>query len=232
MAVITISRQYGCGGEYVAERVAENLGFRLFNKELVKFAAILTGTDEDKVKGFDEEQFSTVHSFMSKYFDTNMFSDLFEQTDYAPKTVKQMLTQEHETFFDVYSKDESITDANSFQDMVRRIINKAAEEMNAVVLGRGGVCILEEHPQAMHFRLVATMEDRVKWVAMREELTEKEAHEKIKEVDNRKRKYFKHFFGRSIDDHWMYHGILNLSKLDLQEATHAIAGIAQTKFEL
>ena len=232
MAIITISRQYGCGGEYVAERVSDALGFRLFNKELVKFAAILTGTDEEKVKAFDEEQHSSVRSFMSKYFDTNMFADLFETTDYAPKTVKQMMSQEHEAFFDIYSREENITDASSFHEMVRRIINKAAEEMNAVVLGRGGVCILEDHPQSMHFRLVATMEDRVKWVSMREELSEKDAHEKIKEVDSRKRKYFKHYFGRSIDDHWMYHGILNLSKLDLQEATLAIAGIAKTKFEL
>jgi len=76
------------------------------------------------------------------------------------------------------------------------------------------------------------MEDRIKWVAMREELTKKEAEEKIKDTDNRKRKYFKHYFGRSIDDHWMYHGILNLSKLDLQEATEAIVEIAKIKFQL
>lgn len=232
MAIITISRQYGCGGEYVAERVAEMLNFRLFNQELVKFAAILTGSDEEKVKAFDEEQHSNVRTFLSKYFDTNMFADLFKDSDYSPKTVRQMMSQEHEAFFDVYSRDENITDAESFQEMIRRIINKAADEMNAVILGRGGVCILEDHPQALHFRLVATMDDRVKWVSMREELTEKEAYEKIKDTDNRKRKYFKHYFGRGIDDHWMYHGILNLSKLDLQEASRAISGIAGIKFDL
>lgn len=232
MAVITISRQYGCGGEYVAERASEILNFRLFNKELVKFAAILTGSDEEKVKMFDEEQHSNVRSFMSKYFDMNMFTDLFKNTDYSPRTMRQMMSQEHEAFFDVYSKDENITDANSFHTMLRRIINKAADEMNAVVLGRGGVCILEDHEQALHFRLVASMEDRIKWVAMREELTEEEAEDKIKDTDSRKRKYFKHYFGRSIDDHWMYHGILNLSKLDLQEATEAIVEIAKIKFKL
>ncbi|ADD68207.1 hypothetical protein Dacet_1437 [Denitrovibrio acetiphilus DSM 12809] len=232
MAIITISRQYGCGGEYVAERLAENLKFRLFNKELVKFAAILTGSDEEKVKLFDEEQHSSVRSFMSKYFDINMFADLFKNTDYSQKTVRQMMSQEHEAFFDVYSRDENITDAESFHEMVRRIINKAADEMNAVVLGRGGVCILEDHPKAIHFRLVATMDDRVRWVSMREELSEKEAYEKIKDTDNRKRKYFKHYFGRSIDDHWMYHGVLNLSKLDLEEASLAIGKIAEIKFNL
>lgn len=232
MAVITISRQYGCGGEYVAERVSDSLGFRLFSKELIKFAAILTGTDEEKVKVFDEEQHSSFRSFMSKYFDMDMFSDLFKQTDYSPKTLKQMMSQEHEAFFDVYSRDENITDAESFQKMIKRIINKAREEMNAVILGRGGVCILEDNPTAPHFRLVASMDDRVKWVSTREEISEKEAYEKIKDVDSRKRKYFKHYFDRSIDDHWMYHGILNLSKLDLTEASNAIADIARTKFKI
>jgi cytidylate kinase len=184
MAVITISRQYGCGGEYVCERVAEKLGFRLFHKELVKFAAILTGSDEDKIKIFDEEEHSTMRSFMSKYFDPNMFSDLFEKTDYSEKTLRQMMNEEHETFFGTYSTGDPIVDSTSFQSMIRRIINKAAEEMNAVFMGRGAVCILEDFPQALHFRLVATMEDRVHWVSMREELTERQAHDRIKEIEN------------------------------------------------
>jgi len=232
VAVITISRQYGCGGEYVAERVAEILGYRLFNKELVKFAAILTGSDENKIKAFDEEQHSTFRSFMSKYFDANMFSDLFKDTDYSPKTLRKIMSEEHEAFFDVYKGSENIVDAESFQEMIKRIINKAAEDMNAVILGRGGVCILEDNIEALHFRLVATMDDRVKWVCMREEMSKKDAYEKIKDTDNRKRKYFKHYFDRSIDDHWMYHGILNLSKLDLTEATHAIVDIAKTKYKI
>jgi len=232
MAVITISRQYGCGGEYVAERVADQLKFRLFNKELVQFAAVLSGSDEEKIKMFDEEEHSTLRSFMSKYFDMNMFSDLFTDTDYSPKTIRQIISNENETFFDTYGKQDDISDADAFQEMVRKIISKAAESMDAVILGRGGVCILEDHPQAMHFRLVATMEDRIKWVSMREELTEKQAHEKIKDIDNRKRKYFKHHFDRSIDDHWMYHGILNLSKLDIEQASLAIVDIAKTKFKL
>lgn len=232
MAVITISRQYGCGGEYVAERVAEALNYRLFNKELVQFAAILTDSDPERIKAFDEEHHSSVRSFISKFFDVNMFSDLFEKTDYSPKTLRKMMSEEHEAFFDVYSRADNISNAESFHEMIRRIINKAAEEMDAVILGRGGVCILEKHPEALHFRLVATLEDRVKWVSMREEISEKAAHDKIVEVDNRKRKYFKHYFDRSIDDHWMYHGILNLSKLDLSEASEAVIHMAQTKFKI
>jgi len=234
MAIITISRQYGCGGEHVCERIAERLEFRLFHKELVKFAAILTGASEEQVKGFDEEEHSTFRSMMSKYFDTNMFSDLFDHTDYSDYSEKMqnIIDKENETFFDTYSSADPVVDSTTFQDMIKRIINKAAEEMDAVIMGRGGVCILENHPKALHFRLVAKMEDRIRWVSMREELTPKEAEDRIKEIDGRKRKYFKHYFKKGIDDHWMYHGVLNLSKLDMEEAALAIVNIAKTKFEL
>lgn len=231
MAVITISRQYGCGGEHVCERISEKLNFRLFHKELIKFAAILTGADEETVKKYDEEEHSTMRSLMSKYFDTNMFSDLFDQTDYSDK-MRKIIDREDETFFDTYSSADPVMDSTTFQDMIQRIINKAADEMNAVIMGRGGVCILENHPQSLHFRLVAKMEDRIRWVSMREELTAKQAEERIKEIDSRKRKYFKHYFKKGIDDHWMYHGVLNLSKLDVEEAALSIVNIAKTKFEL
>ena len=167
---------------------------------------------------------------MSKYFDTSMFGDMFKQTDYSEKTVRELLADEQDTFFGKYSSD-VVLDSESFQEMMKKIINKAADTTDAVIVGRGGVCILENNPQALHFRLVATMEDRIKWVSEREKVTRKKAEEHINEIDDRKRKYFKHYFDRNIDDHWMYHGVLNLSKLDIEEASLAITEIAKIKFK-
>lgn len=235
MAVITISRQFGCGGEYVAERVAEKLKFKLLHKELIKIASILMSADEEKIKQFDEEQHSSVRSFMSKYFDLSIFSDFLNQTDYsqvADKPVKDVVKLDPETFFGKYSSDDTALDSESFQTMMIKIINKAADTTNSVIVGRGGVCILENNPLALHFRLVAKLEDRIKWLSEREKITEKKAKENIEEIDMRKRKYFKHYFDRSIDDHWMYHGILNLSKLDIEEAALAIVEIAKIKFKI
>jgi cytidylate kinase len=232
MAVITISRQFGCGGEYVAERVADLLEFKLFNKELVKYAAVLTGSDEKKIKIFDEEEHSTFRSFMSKYFDMNMFSDLFSETDYSAKTLRQIMADQQDSIFDSYGKQDSIDDAEAFQEMLRRIINKVAEHTDAVIVGRGGVCILQNNPQAVHVRFVAEMEDRIEWVSSREKLSRKQAMERIKDVDSRKRSYFKHYFDKDIDDHWLYHCVFNLSKLDIQEASMAIVGLAKLKLKL
>ena len=40
MAVITISRQYGSGGDEVASRLCELLGYRLFDKQMMAQIAV------------------------------------------------------------------------------------------------------------------------------------------------------------------------------------------------
>lgn len=235
MAVITISRQFGCGGEYVAERVSEKLGFRYLHKELIKIAAVLMSTDEEKLQQFDEEQFSTVRSFMSKYFDTGMFSEMLSKTDYSEKEakeLKELAVKDTETFFTRYTPDTTAFDDSSFQEMIKKIVMKAYDTTNAVIMGRGGVSILGDLPDTLHFRLIADLEDRVRWVSARENITKKEAHDKVIAIDARKAKYFKHNFDKNIDDNNIYHGVLNLSRLDIEEAALAIAAIARIKFKL
>jgi len=232
MAIITVSRQYGSGGEYVAELVAEKLGFKFLHKELIRIASILMSTNEDKLKQFDEEEFSTTRAFLSKYFDFGMFHDMLNTTDYSEKTAKEVAMQEAETFFSKYNPDTTAFDSETFQEMIKKIIIKASDTTNAVIMGRGGVSILAGVPDTLHFRLVADFEDRVRWLSARENISKKEAGEKIKEVDKRKEKYFKHHFSRQIDDPMIYHGVLNLSKLDIEEASLAIAATARIKFKL
>lgn len=235
MAIITISRQFGCGGEYVAERVAEKLGFRYLHKELIKIAAVLMSTDEEKLQQFDEEQFSTMRSFMSKYFDTGMFTDMLGKTDYSEKEakeLKELAIKDTETFFTKYTPDTTAFDSESFQEMIKKIILKAYDTTNAVIMGRGGVSILGGLEDTLHFRLIADMEDRVRWVSARDNITKKQAHDKIAEIDARKAKYFKHNFDKNIEDYGIYHGILNLSKLEIEEASLAIKAIAKIKFKL
>ncbi|MGE4266126.1 MAG: AAA family ATPase [Deferribacterales bacterium] len=232
MAVITISRQYGCGGEYVAERIAEKLGFKFLHKELIRIASVLMSTDEEKLKQFDEEEFSSMRSFMSKYFDLGMFADMLGKTDYSEKTAKEIAMQEAETFFEKYNPDTTAFDSDSFQAMIKKIIVKAADTTNSVIMGRGGVSILADVPDTLHFRLIAFEDDRIRWVSARENISKKDAKDRIAEVDKRKEKYFKHHFNQDINDQWMYHGTLNLSKLDIEEASLAITAIAKIKFKL
>lgn len=48
--VITIAREYGSGGHLLGERLAEKLGIKLYDRELIKMAAGLSGMDEQYIK--------------------------------------------------------------------------------------------------------------------------------------------------------------------------------------
>ena len=50
MAVITVSRQLGSGGDRIAERVAEELGFAFVDRRLVEEIAQITDTSVEEVE--------------------------------------------------------------------------------------------------------------------------------------------------------------------------------------
>ena len=53
--IITIDREYGSGGHEVGKRLAEQLGIKFFDEELIERAAMGTGYVEEYVKENDEK---------------------------------------------------------------------------------------------------------------------------------------------------------------------------------
>lgn len=53
--IITIGRQYGSGGRYIARHVAEKMGYRFFDDELLSLAAKKAGFSEAIIRQFDEK---------------------------------------------------------------------------------------------------------------------------------------------------------------------------------
>lgn len=56
--IITIGREFGSGGHEIATKVANELGFKLFDKEMIKETAMLNGISESLVQYFDEKPMS------------------------------------------------------------------------------------------------------------------------------------------------------------------------------
>jgi cytidylate kinase len=54
--VVTISRQLGSGGTHVARLVAKELGFPLYDKEIVEHVATLSGADPSQIANMDEHR--------------------------------------------------------------------------------------------------------------------------------------------------------------------------------
>ena len=66
--VITLARQYGCGGRTVSKMVADKLGIKYYDKELINIAAEQNGVDGEFYKNFDEKagtKFASMFSMSS-----------------------------------------------------------------------------------------------------------------------------------------------------------------------
>jgi cytidylate kinase len=63
--VITISREYGSGGVFIAEKLAKKLGYDLFHQEIIQEMAISANIGKRIVKTLDEKGLSTLDESIS-----------------------------------------------------------------------------------------------------------------------------------------------------------------------
>lgn len=232
MPIITISRQFGCGGEYVAERVANALGYKYVSKELIEYIALLTGTDESTVHAFDEEEHSSMKASISKFMDMNMFKDMFSKNNDADLEMVEYIDEKKKLFNDQSQSDFAGFDSDAFAKMVERVLYYLVNEDNVIILGRGGQCILQNEQNAFHVRLYAPIDKRIEWVKNRDSVSKKEASAKVIEIDKRKAKFIKHYYNADIDDVNRYHMLVNLEKSSLDEVAGYITNGMKTKFNL
>jgi cytidylate kinase len=232
MPIITISRQFGTGGEFVAEKVAKALDYKFVSKEIIKYIAILSGVEEDKVKGYDEESHSTLKAITSKFIDLNMFKNIFIKNKDEDFEEIEFIDEKGTLFNDLNNSNFVGFDSETFAHMVEKVLYLLSNEKNAVVLGRGGQCIFRNKQDAFHIRLVAPFESRVEWLKNRQEISEKEAQSLILETDKRKEKFIKHYFNSFIDDFTLYHMVINLEKSSIEDVTRYIINAIKIKFSI
>lgn len=114
-------------------------------------------------------------------------------------------------------------DDNAYIAAIRTVIEDLANGDNVVIVGRGAHIILEDNPNVLRVGLIATFEDRVERIMVRERLTQSEAEAAIVARDAARSEYFQRFF--DIDDpdsaeH--YHLVINTSEMNLDAATDII----------
>lgn len=236
MAVITISRESGCGGESIAELAAHKLGFKFFNKELIKYIAILSDKPEEEVEKFDEEINKNIRSALTRLFDSGLFSNPFKDV----KTKDEENKEENEecegkesiSYFDTYSEVEPVFNSRRFMKMSEIIIKNFASTSNCMIVGRGSQFILENEPNTLHLRLAAPLEYRVSRFMQKENLSEAKAAENLKAMEKKRNEYIKHFYKKDINDFSPYHALINVSKYTEDEAAELIVAIAKNCLKL
>jgi len=220
MAVITISRQFGSGGDEIANRVCEALGYRQFDKRLIAQVAREAGLSEQEIIDYNEESHKVL----------GFFDRLFGRSATA---VEVRVWKEDVS--GVRRPEEFRLSEESALMLVQKAIQQAHKMGNVVILGRGGQVLLKDQPDVLHVRIEASMEERVQRV--KERLKEsrqefladidirREAQDLIYLRDGASQDYIRRFYNADWDDSTLYHVVINTSKLTVDQSVQLILGL-------
>src|ERR1700720_1400535 len=155
--IITIEREYGCGGGEIAKRLAEDLGWKLWDKLLTEEIARLANCPKDIVQVREERT-------------DPLYYRLF----------KSFLRGSYEGSLNAHKL--NLVDSETILKITERVVQHAAKTGNSVIVGRGAQHFLRNRPDTLRVFLYAPREDKVQRLLARGK-SEKEAQQLVDNVD-------------------------------------------------
>ncbi len=190
---VTISREYGCGGFEVAERLSS-----ILNEEY----------------HFDSPWAAYDKEVLDKVMDNMGISQCLADTLTA--TARKSLTEFLQTAFSDFPSQVSV-----YKKLVETII-LLAENGHVVIVGRAGNVITRDMKSGFHIRLVADLEWRIERIAYMLRISRHEAREMIRKKSKEREIYMKKYVKFDISDPHNYHLFVNNSVYSTEEAARLI----------
>jgi cytidylate kinase len=211
MAVITISRQFGSGGDEIAARLCKMLGYRYFDKELMAQVASEMDISEEAIEDFSEDNYK-VQSFMDRLFGWRRDT----------MAVAQIRTWKEDEITGARLREVKTLDETHSINLVRQAIESAYGHGNVVILGRGGQAILKDKPDVLHVRISVSLNERVKRLQKRENMSFGGAQDAAIKHDRASADYLRRFHNIDWADPTLYHLVVNTDKLSIDAAAELI----------
>ena len=180
---ITVEREFGAGGAAIAEKLAERLGWKLWDQNLTAEIAKLAQVDQASVERMDERCDSLFYRLMKVYMRGS-----FERS----------LPLEGLGHFD----------ADSMVAFMQRVIDKAANEGNSVIVGRGATYLLRHREDAFHVFIYAPEHEKIRRVRALGK-SESEAIRLISEIDQERATFIQKYFSKEWPNRQLYHLMIN-----------------------
>ncbi len=206
MAVITISRQYGSGGDEIARRVCDMLGYQYFDKTLMAKVAAELGLSEEEVVDYSETEYKR-RGFFQHLFGSRVVTEVSTWASDA-RGVKSLRV-------------ETLDEARCI-NLVRDTVLAAYERGNVVIVGRGGQAILREKHGVLHVRIDAPLGARVLAVQRQQALALEAANTLTVNRDQAAAAYLRNFYAIDWDDPALYHLIINTGKWAVESVAHLL----------
>jgi len=221
MTVITISRQYGSGGDEIAAQVAETLGYAEFDRRMILQAAKEAGLSEQEIIDCHEDNYK-IRSFLDRLFGRS-------------RSMNTPGMWMGDTFGMPIVDDFEMTEEEAVA-LAQRAIESAYKAGNLVIVGRGGQVILKDKPGVLHIRIEAPTEDRIQRIKHSIKSiegdysadldTRRRAQDLVEERDAASSDYTRRFYHVDWNDPTLYHMVLNTGRLGIKRSVQLIIQLA------
>jgi cytidylate kinase len=198
--VLTIEREYGSGAAEIAEKLADRLGWKLWNQSLTDEIARYLECESHHIER-QEERRDPLHYRLFKAF----LRGSFEGSMNAPRM--------------------KIADAEGIRQTTEKLVRAAAAEGNCVIVGRGSAYYLHDCPGAFHIFIYAPFDEKVRRL-QREGKSEEDAIQLASTVDQDRKAFIKQCFGIEWPARQFFHLMINSTMGEAASVQTALDGIS------
>jgi len=198
--VITVEREYGSRGGEFAHDLAERLGWRLLDEELVAAAARTAGVAPELAARYDERLDPWYYRYGKVFWHDSAY----------PMTG---LTEDQ------------IFDSERMLSLIHEEILGAAKEGNCVIVGRGSACALACQAGCFHVFVYATAKAKRDWFVKAFPKQAQHADQLLAAFDKRRSAVIRKFYQQDWCSRGLYHMLLN-SAIGIEAMIAAVQGAA------
>ena len=135
--VLTIDREYGSGAVDIAQKLADRLGWKLWDQLLTDEVARHFECESHHIEQHEERR-DPLHYRIFKAF----LRGSHEGSQITPQM--------------------KMADAENIRRVSEQVVRKAAAQGNAVIVGRGSAYYLRDQPECLHVFIYAPFEEKVR----------------------------------------------------------------------
>ena len=181
--IITLEREYGSGGGVIAQKLAERLGWKLWDQLLTNEIARSMKCNDAEIEQREERRDSLTYRLLKSFM-----RGTFEGNLNAP--------------------DLRLLDADCIFAVTKQLMPRLAEAGHCVIVGRGGAYFLQERSDAYHVFVYADPAEKVR--RLREEgKSDAEAADLVATVDTERAAFIKKYFNLKWPTRSRYHVMIN-----------------------
>lgn len=194
-SIITIGRQYGSGGREIGSKLAEKLGIKFYDNELLDRAAKDSGICQELFENHDEKP--------SNSFLYSLVMDTYSM-GYASAALSGMPIN-HKVFLAQFNA-----------------IKEIAKEGPCVMVGRCADYALDEFPNLISTFIYADMDKRIRRIAEKYNLTDAKAKDAITKTDKQRASYYNYYTSKRWGDISSYDICINSGELGVDETVNLL----------